>query len=78
MIVLVRRHSGSYRAYTIGCAVVWAAILSILAAGGQQDKLRKLLPVFGGWWIGWTSATIARHVYPPPKARPAPGRDRTN
>jgi hypothetical protein len=23
--------------------------------------------VFGGWWIGWLSATIARAVYPPPK-----------
>src|ERR1039458_4407810 len=22
-----------------------------------------------GWWIGWTSATIARVVYPPPKKR---------
>ncbi|MBV8998932.1 MAG: hypothetical protein JO304_07725 [Solirubrobacterales bacterium] len=20
-----------------------------------------------GWWIGWTSATIARIAYPPPK-----------
>jgi hypothetical protein len=23
--------------------------------------------VFGGWVIGWLSATIARIVYPPPK-----------
>jgi hypothetical protein len=25
--------------------------------------------VFGGWVIGWTSATIARYIYPPPKTR---------
>ncbi|HME50051.1 hypothetical protein [Mycobacterium sp.] len=25
--------------------------------------------VFGGWVIGWLSATIARAVYPPPKNR---------
>jgi hypothetical protein len=23
--------------------------------------------VCGGWWIGWTSATIARIGFPPPK-----------
>jgi hypothetical protein len=24
---------------------------------------------FAGWVLGWTSATIARYVYPPPKRR---------
>jgi hypothetical protein len=24
---------------------------------------------FAGWVLGWTSATIARYVYPPPKSR---------
>jgi hypothetical protein len=28
------------------------------------------LPVFGGWWMGWTSATIARYIYPPSKSGP--------
>jgi hypothetical protein len=28
--------------------------------------------VFGGWWIGWLSATIARAVYPPPKRHLGP------
>lgn len=56
----------SYTTYGIGCAIVWAAILGILAALGEKEKLRKILPAFGGWWLGWTSATIARYVYPPP------------
>jgi hypothetical protein len=43
-------------------------ILSVLGALGKKEKLRRILPVFGGWWVGWTSATIARYVYPPPKS----------
>lgn len=60
----------SYTAYSIGCAVVWAAILGALAVLGEADRLRKVLPVFGGWWAGWTSATAARYLYPPPRSRP--------
>jgi hypothetical protein len=60
----------TYTAYSIGCAVVWALVLAILAAAGNKEKLRRILPVFGGWWMGWTSATIARYGYPPPKSRP--------
>lgn len=60
----------SYTAYSVGCAVVWAAILGVLTALGETEKRRTILPVFGGWWMGWTSATIARYVYPPPKSRP--------
>jgi hypothetical protein len=40
----------SYTAYGIGCAFVWAAILGVLAALGEKEKLRRILPVFGGWW----------------------------
>lgn len=58
----------SYTGYSIGCAVVWAAILGVLAARGEKETLRRVLPVFGGWWIGWASATIARRVYPPPSS----------
>jgi hypothetical protein len=60
---------GTYTGYRIGCAVVWAPILSALVALGETEKLRRVLPVFAGWWVGWTSATIARYVYPSPKSR---------
>lgn len=63
----------SYTAYSVGCAIVWAAILGVLAALGEKEKLRRVLPVCSGWWMGWTSATIARSVYPPPKSRPSSG-----
>ncbi|MGD0084028.1 MAG: hypothetical protein ABSD78_12645 [Acidimicrobiales bacterium] len=60
----------TYTAYSIGCAVVWALILSVLAALGKRETLRRILPGFAGWWMGWTSATIARYGFPPPKSRP--------
>ena len=60
----------TYTAYSIGCATVWGVALGALAVAGDTEKLQKALPVFAGWWIGWTSATIARYVYPPPKSRP--------
>ena len=46
---------GSYTSYSIASAIVWALILSVLGVLGDRDKLRKVLPVCGGWWIGWTS-----------------------
>jgi hypothetical protein len=64
------RRLKTYTTYSIGCAVVWALVLAVLAAAGKKEKLRRILPVFGGWWMGWTSATIARYGYPPPKSRP--------
>ena len=60
----------SYTAYSIGCAIVWATILAVLAALDEREKLRSVLPVCSGWWMGWASATIARSVYPPPKSQP--------
>jgi len=61
-----RRHT--YAGYSIGCAVVWAAIL-IIAQRRTDAETRSLMRLFClGWWSGWTSATIARVVYPPPKA----------
>lgn len=56
----------TYAQYSAGCAAVWALIL---AAGERRldpvsrDRLRLTC---AGWWMGWTSATIARAVYPPP------------
>jgi hypothetical protein len=72
----MRGRRGTYTGYSIGCAVVWAVILSVLGALGKKEKFRRILPVFAGWWEGWTSATIARYVYPPPKSRPPWMRDR--
>ncbi len=63
----MKTRSNSYTAYSIGCAGVWGAIL--LAARRRLDPQAwdTLRRVCGGWWIGWTSATIARIAYPPPK-----------
>lgn len=63
----MRDRRGTYTAYSLGCAIVWAVLLAV-AAMAKTDKLRTILLVFGGWWLGWTSATIARYVYPPPKS----------
>ncbi len=57
----------TYTAYSIGCAVVWAVILIVVASVASKDKAHTFLLVFGGWVIGWLSATIARAVYPPPR-----------
>ena len=54
---------------------VVGVILAVVAAR-DREKFRTILPVFGGWWMGWTSATIARYVYPPPKSRPSWAGDR--
>jgi hypothetical protein len=63
----------TYTAYSIGCAVVWAVLLAVVASVGSNETTRTFLLVFGGWVIGWLSATIARYVYPPPKSRGARG-----
>jgi hypothetical protein len=55
----------TYTAYSIGCGIVWAIIWVLVAVAGS-NHLHALLLVFAGWVIGWTSATIARAVYPPP------------
>jgi hypothetical protein len=58
----------TYTAYSIGCAVVWAVILTVVASEASKDKFHTFFLLFLGWVIGWLSATIARDVYPPPKA----------
>lgn len=58
----------SYTTYSIGCAIVWVVILVVVAAT-NHSRLHTFMLVFGGWVIGWLSATIARSVYPPPKPR---------
>jgi hypothetical protein len=65
----MRRRLNTYTAYSIGCAVVWAVILAVVATTDKTDTVHTVLLIFAGWAIGWTSATIARYVYPPPKSR---------
>jgi hypothetical protein len=63
----MRRLRHTYAGYSIGCAVVWAAILAFVAVA-YPGRLPTFWLVGAGWAIGWLSATIARSVYPPPKA----------
>jgi hypothetical protein len=67
---VMRGRLQSYTAYTIGCALTWAVILGTLGLLGEKDRLHRILPVVGGWWMGWASATVARYGYPPPRSRP--------
>ena len=59
----------TYAVYSIGCAVVWAVLLVVVAAGKGKRDMRNVLLVFYGWVIAWVSNTITRAVYPPPRAR---------
>ena len=62
----MRARLNSYTSYSIGCAGVWGAIL-LLAQRRLDEQTRDTLRfVCGGWWMGWTSATIARAGFPPP------------
>ena len=65
--LMMRPLRGTYTGYSIGCAVVWAVILAAVSAAGASTTRHTILLVFGGWWIGWLSASIARSVYPPPR-----------
>jgi hypothetical protein len=63
----MRTRRNTYAAYSIGCAGVWAAILLLARRRLDSQTWNTLQLVCGGWWLGWTSATIARISYPPPK-----------
>lgn len=63
----MRTPPNSYTTYSIGCAGVWGAILLVARRRLDPQAWNTLRIVCGGWWIGWTSATIARIGYPPPK-----------
>jgi hypothetical protein len=58
----------SYATYSVACGIVWAIILAVVTATGSGTTRHTFILVFAGWAIGWTSATIARSVYPPPKS----------
>ena len=57
----------SYTTYSIGVGIVWAVILVVTSVSASAARWHTILVVFGGFVIGWLSATIARYVYPPPK-----------
>jgi NO-binding membrane sensor protein with MHYT domain len=57
----------TYTAYSIGCAGVWGVILLLGRRRLDPKTWNTLWLVCSGWWMGWTSATIARLGYPPPK-----------
>jgi hypothetical protein len=70
----MRTRHHTYTAYSIGCAGVWGVILLAGRALDSQTQ-NTLRLVCGGWWMGWTSATIARVVYPQPRQlAPASGK----
>jgi hypothetical protein len=56
----------SYKAYTVGCVVAWAVLWIVVGIRSSEATRERVLFVFLGWLLGWTSATIARSVYPPP------------
>jgi hypothetical protein len=59
----------TYKAYTIGCGIAWAILWVIVGTQASEDTQKRIGLVFLGWLIGWTSATIARSVYPPPSRK---------
>jgi len=63
----------SYTGYSIGCFITWAVLLTVLEVTGKRDTLDKVFPFFFGWVAGWTSATLARVIYPPPGHRDSAG-----
>lgn len=70
----LRPHSvNSYKAYSIGCAIAWLVLWVIVIAIDPKHTIDHVEWVFLGWIIGWTSASIARLVYPPPKRRDSAG-----
>ena len=62
-----RSRLNTYTTYSIGCAGAWGAILLVAQRRLDSQNRSTLRLVCGGWWMGWTSATIARIGFPPPK-----------
>lgn len=55
----------NYWVYSVGLAIAWAVVLTIVAITRGSAEFRIVLLVFAGFVIGWVSTTIARYVYPP-------------
>jgi hypothetical protein len=50
----------NYCAYSIGCFIVWAIILTVrVVFWGGSSTTHTVLSVFAGWCIAWISTTIA-------------------
>lgn len=64
---IIRAKTNTYTGYSIGSAVVWAMILAVGRRRLDSETWKTLRLACAGWWSGWTSATIARAGYPPPK-----------
>lgn len=62
----MRTQRNTYTTYSIGCAGVWGVILLLARRRLDSQTQNTLRLVCSGWWLGWTSATIARIGYPPP------------
>ncbi len=60
------KNLNSYAAYTVGCVIAWAILWIVVGTQSSEATRERVLYVFLGWLLGWTSATIARSVYPPP------------
>ena len=60
-------NGGTYTRYSVSCAGVWALILAAGKRWSEPGDWDRLRTTCAGWWMGWTSATIARVAYPPPK-----------
>jgi hypothetical protein len=63
----MRGRHNTYTAYSIGCAAVWGVILVVAQRRLDSQTRHMLRLVCTSWWSGWTSATIARVSFPPPK-----------
>lgn len=63
----------TYTAYGIGFFAAMAVMLAICAATVSGKTMGYIFAIFGGSVIGWTSATLARVAYPPPKKRQTAG-----
>jgi hypothetical protein len=57
-----------YLGFAIGCAAAWAVVWILLATLSSTHTVHAMGYVFLGWVIGWTTATIARVVYPAPRS----------
>jgi hypothetical protein len=63
----MRAQRNTYAGYSVGCAGVWGLILLFGRRRLDPQTWDTLRLGCGGWWMGWTSATIARISYPAPK-----------
>ena len=63
----IRDRLNTYTSYSVGSAAVWGLILALGRRRLDSEAWKALRLGCAGWWSGWTSATIARAGYPPPK-----------